>query len=171
LLIVLVSPGQAVFCSRSHGSFWSYLAYTIIQPGSLNLFWGTAVGEGAALTRRVVGILVPGALGIKEPFELLLVEGGALLGPIGNGDGVVGAALAIAGLGRLGTVAVLAMSWGTIAAWMRRVIVPLATTIDGVATLLVVTVCMLGVLHVGMPVDDGHHVRDGLGVVLEHLPP
>ena len=36
---------------------------------------------------------------------------------------------------------------------------------------LVATVCMLGVLHVSMLVDDGHHVKDGLGVALEHLPP
>jgi hypothetical protein len=46
----------------------------------------------------VVGVLVPGALGVKEPVELLLVEGGALLGSIGDGDGVVGAALTLAGL-------------------------------------------------------------------------
>ena len=47
---------------------------------SLRLFWGDAVGEGAALARRVVGVLVPGTLGIKEPVELHLVEGGVLLG-------------------------------------------------------------------------------------------
>jgi hypothetical protein len=47
----------------------------------------------------VVGILVPGTLGIKEPVELLLVEGCALLGPIGDSDGVVGAALALTSLG------------------------------------------------------------------------
>ena len=66
--------------------------------------------------RGVIGILVPGALGVKEPVELLLVEGGVLLGPIGDGDGVVGAALALASLGRLGAVVVLAASWRTIAA-------------------------------------------------------
>jgi len=49
--------------------------------------------------RHVVGVLVPGALGIKEPVELLLVEGGALRGPIGDGDGVVRAVLALASLG------------------------------------------------------------------------
>jgi len=47
----------------------------------------------------MIGVLLPGALGIKEPIDLLLVEGGALLGPIGNGDCVVVAALAVAGLG------------------------------------------------------------------------
>jgi len=89
----------------------------IVQPGSLGLFWADAIGEGVALARRVVGVLVQGELGIKEPIELLLVEGGVLLGPIGNGDGIVGAALALAGLGQPGAVAVLAVSWRTIAAW------------------------------------------------------
>ena len=71
---------------------------TVVEPGPLGLFWGDAVGEVAALACRVVGVLVPGALGVKEPVELLLVEGGALLGSIGDGDGVVGAALTLAGL-------------------------------------------------------------------------
>jgi len=119
----------------------------------------------------VVGVLVPGALGVKEHLELLLVKGHALLGPIGDGDVIVGAVLVLAGLGRLGAVAVLAMSWRTIAAWMRRVVVPLARTIDGVAMVLVATVCTLGVLHVGILIDDSHHVGDGLGVALEHLRP
>jgi hypothetical protein len=59
------------------------------------------VGEGAVLACRVVGILVPGTFGIKEPVELFLVEGGALLRSIGDGDGdsVVGATLALVGLG------------------------------------------------------------------------
>ena len=46
----------------------------------------------------MVGILVPGALGVKEPVELLLVEAGTLLGP-SDGDGVVRAALVLTGLG------------------------------------------------------------------------
>jgi hypothetical protein len=65
----------------------------------LGLFYGDAVGEGVALARRVVGVLVPGTFGIKEPVELLLVEADALLRSISDGDGVVGAALALAGLG------------------------------------------------------------------------
>ena len=50
-------------------------------------------------SRGVVGIFMPGALGVEEPVELLLVEGGALLRSVGDSDSVVGAALAIAGLG------------------------------------------------------------------------
>ena len=65
----------------------------------LGLLWGDAVGEGAALACRVVGVLVPGALGVKEPVELLLVEGGTLLRPVGDGNDIVGAVLAITGLG------------------------------------------------------------------------
>ena len=119
----------------------------------------------------MVGILVLGALGVKEPVELLLVEGGALLGPIGDGDGVVGAALALASPGRLGAVVVLASSLRTITARTCRVVVPLARTVNGIATILVAMVCTLGVLHVGLLVDDGHHVGDSLRVALEHLPP
>ena len=66
-------------------------------------------------------------------------------------------------------VAVLVVPGWTIAAWMRQVVVPRARMIDGIATILVATVCTLGVLHVGVLVDDGHHVGDGLGVALEHL--
>ena len=113
---------------------------------------------------------MPGALGVKEPVKLLLVKGGTLLGPIGDGDGVIGAALVLASLGQLSAVAVLAVPWRMIIAWTRRVI-PLARTVDGVMAVLAVTVCALSILHVGMFVDDGHHVGDGLGIVLEHLPP
>jgi hypothetical protein len=70
------------------------------------------------------------------------------MGPIGDSDGVVEAALALAGLGRLSAVVVLAMSWRAIASWTRGVVVPLARTIDGVAAVLVATVCAFGVLHV-----------------------
>ena len=49
--------------------------------------------------RGVIRVLVPGALGVEKDVELLLIVGGTLLGPIGDGDGVVGAALALASLG------------------------------------------------------------------------
>ena len=54
---------------------------------------------------------------------------------------------------------------------MSRVVVPLARTIEGVAAVLVMVVCTLGVLHVRVLVDDGHHVRDSLGIAFKHLPP
>ena len=69
----------------------------MLQP--LRLLWSDAIGEGATFSRGVVGVFVPRALGVEEPVELLLVEGGTLLRPVGDGDGVVGAALAIVGLG------------------------------------------------------------------------
>ena len=50
-------------------------------------------------SRGVVGVFVPGALGVEEPVKLLLFKGGALLRPVGNSDGVVEATLAVAGLG------------------------------------------------------------------------
>ena len=119
----------------------------------------------------MVGVLVPGALGVEEPVEFLLVEGSALPGPVGDRDGVVGAGLALAGLGRLSVVVILAVSMRMIATWMCRVVIPLTRTINGVAAVLVAVLCMLSVLHVGVLVDDGHHVGDGLSVAFKHLPP
>ena len=63
--------------------------------------------------------------------------------------------------------------------WSRRawvagrslLIVPLTGMIGRVASILVSAMGELGILHVGMLVDDGHHVEDGQGVGLEHLPP
>ena len=48
---------------------------------------------------------------------------------------------------------------------------PFGRMIGGLATVLVAAMCALGVLHVGVLVDDGHHVRDGLWVGLKHLSP
>jgi hypothetical protein len=55
----------------------------------------------------VVGVLVPGALSVKEPVELFLVEEGVLLGSFGNGNNIVEAMLKITGLGGVGAVTVL----------------------------------------------------------------
>jgi len=98
LLIVLVSPGRAVSTAAATAASGATRPIAVVKPGLLGLFWGDAIGEGTALAHRLVGILVPGALGVKEPVELLLVEGGTLLGP-SDGDGVVRAALVLAGLG------------------------------------------------------------------------
>ena len=119
MLIVLISPGRAVPAAVATGASGATRPFAVVQTWALGLLGGDAVGEGAALACRVVGVLVPGALGVKEPVELLLVEGGALLGPIGDGDGVVRAALALASLARLGVIAVIAVLWRTIAAWTR----------------------------------------------------
>jgi len=48
---------------------------------------------------------------------------------------------------------------------------PLGRTVCRIAAIFVATMGALGILHVGVLVDDGHHVRDGLGIALEHLPP
>ena len=99
MLIVLVSPGRAVPAAAATGASGATQPFTIIEPGSLGLLWSDAIGEGATIKRRVVGILVPRTFGVEKPIELLLVEGGALLGSIGDGDGVVGAAHTVAVLG------------------------------------------------------------------------
>ena len=52
-----------------------------------------------------------------------------------------------------------------------RDVVPLERTVGGLTAVLVAAMCALGVLHVVVLVDDGHHVGDGLGVGLKHLSP
>ena len=74
MLGLLVSPGRAVPATAATGASGATRPLAIIEPGSLGLLWSDAVGEGMALTRCVVGILVPGALGVEEPIKLLLVE-------------------------------------------------------------------------------------------------
>ena len=50
-------------------------------------------------------------------------------------------------------------------------IVPLRGTFEGVVLGLVLAMGSLSIFHVGVLVDDRHHVAHGLGVALEHLPP
>ena len=52
-----------------------------------------------------------------------------------------------------------------------RAVVPLRGTLVGVVLGLVPAVGPLGVFHVGVFVDDCHHIGNDLGVGLEHLPP
>ena len=123
MFIFLVSPGRAVPAAAAAGASGATRTITVVQSRALGLFWGNAVGEGAAFACRVVGVLVPGTFGIKEPVELLLVEGGALLRLIGDGDNVVVATLAFAGLVGVGAIAVLAVPGWSIAAWTCRVVI------------------------------------------------
>jgi len=60
--------------------------------------------------------------------------------------------------------------WSVIASAFRAV-VPLGRTRGGVILGLVLEMGSLGVFHVGMLVVDHHHVANGFGVALEHLPP
>ena len=123
MLVVIISPGGMISTTAAVGVSRATWPIAVVQPGALGLFLGYAVGEGAALACCVVGVLVPGAFGIKEPVELLLVEGGALLRLIGDGDNVVVATLAFAGLGGVGAIAVLAVPGWSIAAWTCRVVI------------------------------------------------
>ena len=89
----------AVSAATAAGASGATRPFTVIEPGPLGFLWSDDVGEGTTFSRGVVGIFVLGALGVDEPVELLLVEGGTLLRPVGNSDGIVGAALAVTGLG------------------------------------------------------------------------
>ena len=73
--------------------------FAVIEPGPLGLLWSDAVGEGATFLCGVVGVFVPGALGVEEPTELLLVKRGTLLRPISDSNSVVEPTLVIVGLG------------------------------------------------------------------------
>ena len=98
MFIVIISPGRAVSATAATGASGATRPITIIYPGTLVLIRGDTVGKRTALSHHVVSVLMPGAPGIEEPVELLLVEGGALLWSIGDGDGVVEAVLTLAGL-------------------------------------------------------------------------
>jgi len=114
---------------------------------------------------------VPRTLAIQESVQVHLVEGRAELGPLGDGNGVLGATLAISVLGRLGSVVLLPMTRWTILALAFWVVVPLKGMLGGVVLGLVPAMGSLSIFHVGVLVDDRHHVAHGLGVALEHLPP
>jgi hypothetical protein len=95
-----------------------------------------------------------------------------LSGSIGHGDGVLRAALVVLVLGWLGAVVVLVgvvSRRTTIVALV--IIVMFLGAVAGIVPVLMVAMCFLGVLHVGVLVDDPHHLRDRLGVALEHLAP
>ena len=119
----------------------------------------------------MVCILVPRTLAIQEPVQVHLVKGGAELGSLGDGDGVLGAMLVVPVLGRLGAVVLLPMMRWTIVASAFRTVVPLRGMLEGVVLGLVPAMGSLGIFHVGMLVDDHHPIAHGLGVALEHLPP
>ena len=130
-----------------------------------------AVGECSALPGGVVRVLVPGTLAIQEPVQVCLVEGGAELGPLGDGDSVVGATLEVPVLGRLGAVVLLPVARWTVLASAFRAVVPLEVTLEGVVLGLVPPMGSLGVFHVDMLVEDHHHVANGFWVALKNLPP
>ena len=135
------------------------------------LLLGYTIGERTALPGCVVCVLVPGTLAIQELVQVRLVEGGVELGHLGDGDGVLRAALAVPTLGRLGAVMLLAVARWTIIALMFWAVVLLRGMLGGVILGLVPAVGLLGIFHVGVLVDDRHHVANGLAVALEHLPP
>jgi hypothetical protein len=96
------------------------------------------------------------------------------LGSICHDDGVLGAALAVLVLGRLGKVVILVgvvpRGW-TVVALACTIVRALLGAIVGVAPVLVVPISLLSVLHVGTLVDNCHHLGVCLGVAFEHLAP
>ena len=83
----------------------------VTAAGSLGVIvLGDTVGECSALPGGVVCVLVPGTLAIQESIQVGLVEGGVKLGSFGEGNGVLGAMLAVPALGRLGAVVLLVVA-------------------------------------------------------------
>ena len=149
------------------GSSGTTGSVTFIAAGSLGVIvLDDAIGECSALPGSVVCVLVPRTLAIQESIQVCLVEGGAELGPFGDGDGVLGAMLAVPVLGQLGAVVLLPMMSWAIVASVFRAIVPLKGTLGGVVLGLVPAMGSLGFFHVGVLVDNSHHVANGLGVGL-----
>ena len=99
-LLVVISPGRvAPPWVRPSGSGTT-------RPISVVVAWSLGVvvlddtiGECSALPGSVVCVLVPRTLAIQESVQVHLVEGRAELGPLGDGNGVLGATLAISVLG------------------------------------------------------------------------
>ena len=120
-----------------------------------------AVGECSALLGSVVCVLVPRTLAIQEPVQIRLVEGGLELGSFSDGDGVLGATLAVPILGRLSAVVLLLMTSWVIIATSFRAVVPLRGTLGVVV--LVPMAGPLGFFLVGVLVDKRHHVAHDLG--------
>ena len=87
----------------------------VVTAGSLGVILDDAVGECLALPSSMVCILVPRTLAIQEPVQIRLVEGGLELGSFSDGDGVLGATLAVPILGRLSAVVLLPLTrWAII---------------------------------------------------------
>ena len=171
-MLVVVLPGRVTPPWACPGGSGTTRPVTVVAAGSLGVIvLDDAVGECSALPGGVVCVLVPRTLAIQEPVQVRLVEGGTELGPLGDGDSVLGATLAVPVLGRLGTIVLLPMTRWTIIASAFRAVVPLRGMLRGVVCGLMPAVSSLGIFHVGMLVDDQHHVTHGLGVALEHLPP
>jgi hypothetical protein len=83
----------------------------IIIAGSLGVVLDDTVGERTALAARVVRIIVPLTLFVQQPAQVLLVQGGTVMGSFDYGDNVPGIPLAVPALGGLGAVVVLAVAW------------------------------------------------------------
>ena len=167
-VVVVISPGR-VAPLWARRTTWPV---AVVVAGSLGVVvLDDAVGECSAIPGGVVCVLVPRTLTIQELIQVRLVEGGAELGPFGDGDSVLGATLAVLDFGRLGAIVLLPMMRWVIVASLFRVIVPLRGTLGGVVLGLVPAVSSLGIFHVGVLIDDHHHVAHSLGVALKHLPP
>jgi hypothetical protein len=108
-------------------------------------------------------------LGVSLEF---LVEGGELLGSIGNNDGVLGVTLVILVVGRLGAVVALVgvvPRGSSIIALTSTIIGVRLRALIGVAPVFVVPMSFLGILHIGVLVDDHHHLGYCLQVAFKHL--
>jgi hypothetical protein len=111
------------------------------------------------LVGGVVGVLVPWALAVQVLIQILLVKRGALSGLIRHGDSVFGVVFAVLVLQRLRTVVVLVGAVSRRAAIMAwAVVLPPLRMVVSVTPVLVVAVGFFSILHVGVLVDNRHHL-------------
>ena len=164
-MLVVISPGRVAPPWARPSGPGTTRPIAVIVAGLLGVFiLGHTVGECGALPGSVVRVLVPHTLGIQKPVQVCLVECGAEMGPLSDGNGDLGTTLAVPALGRLSVVVLLAIAGWTIITSMFQAVVPWRGTLGGVVLGLVPTMGLLGVFHVGMLVDDRHHVANGIGV-------
>jgi len=117
-LLVVISPGRVAPSWACPGGSGTKRPVAVVAAGSLGVVvLDNAIGECSALPGSVVCVLVPRTLAIQESIRVCFVEGGAELGSFGDGDGVLGATLAVLVLGGLGAVIFFPVArWAVVAA-------------------------------------------------------
>jgi hypothetical protein len=76
----MIMPGRVISSSTVIGACRAAGLVPVVVVGLLEVVLGHTIAECMTLARVVVGILVLGTLAVKEPIQVLLVEGGPLSG-------------------------------------------------------------------------------------------
>ena len=94
-MLLAISPRRSILVTPTAGASRASWPVVVVHPCTFGLLRVDAIGEGATLARSVVGVLVPRALAVEEPVEVLLVGGGPKLRSVGDCDCVLRTPLAV----------------------------------------------------------------------------